>query len=231
MKKNSILFLSFVSLFSLKCYSDSLPPSHIFNLLNWKLQIPGPIEIKTLKNYTSSYFYLNSDSSICFDLNAAEKGHTKNSEFVRSELRHLLNWGIEEDHHLSATIKISCNLNEYQVTVVQIHGITALGENAPPLLRIAMVNEDLYAFLKTDSAGNNTERTLLRSGVKNDYFKLDIKNKGRILKIYIDGKECLNKRLDYWKFNNYYKLGCYPQVKTGNFKIYIRSFKADQDID
>ena len=227
MKKVSLLFLSLISLFSLKCYSDSIPPSHIFNLSNWKLQIPGPIEIKKLKNYASSYFYLNSDSSICFDLNAEEKGHTKNSKFVRSELRHLLNWSIEEDHHLSATIKISCTIDEYQVTVAQIHGITSLNENAPPLLRIAMVHEDLYAFLKTDSAGNNTERTLLRSGVKNDYFKLDIKNKGRILKIYIDGKECLNKRLDYWKYNNYYKLGCYPQVKKGNFKIYIRSFEVE----
>src|SRR6516162_1997348 len=64
-------------------------PAIAFDLRQWKLQIPGPKEIKTLTNYSSPYFHLNADNEMCFHLDAAEKGTTPNSHYVRSELRHL----------------------------------------------------------------------------------------------------------------------------------------------
>jgi len=35
-----------------------------------------------------------------------------------------------------------------KVTVLQIHGITDQGDNAPPLLRVAVDNGDVYAHIK-----------------------------------------------------------------------------------
>ena len=47
-------------------------PSTLFDLHQWKLQIPGPKEIKSLKSYSSDYFHLNAHKELCFKLDAAE---------------------------------------------------------------------------------------------------------------------------------------------------------------
>jgi hypothetical protein len=208
--------------------NDSLPgfPSEYYDLANWKLQIPGPREIKNLTDYSSGYFYLAADTAICFELNAAEKGATKNSHYVRSELRHVINWAASSKHFLSATIKVSADLPSYQVTVMQIHGITKENENAPPLLRIAVVNNDLYAYLKSDSTGTKTEKHLLLSNVSSQYFSAVIKIENAVLSIVINGKEYLRKELGYWKYMNYFKLGCYPQQQEGNFKVFVKGISV-----
>ncbi len=226
MIKFILVTLLLIFLNACPCFSQSIPVSKYFILQNWKLQVPGPTEIKDLINYSSSYFYLDADTSICLQLDASEKGHTRNSEFVRCELRHLSNWGIGENHWLSALIKLNSDISEYQVTVMQIHGITVLQENAPPLLRIALVNGDLYAFLKSDSAGNRTEKILLKTSVSNSWFHVSIQNEGRYLDISVDNRPCLHRNIDYWKFKNYFKLGCYPQIKTGKLKMNIKSFEV-----
>ncbi len=222
MKK--ILFLSIFIFYPFLLFSSGLvPPSRYFDLSNWMLQIPGPAEIKNLNEYASLYFFTAPDHSICFNLDAQDKGHTKNSEYVRSELRHLLNWSIEENHEISATVKVACDLEKYQVTVVQIHGITGSNENAPPLLRIAAVNGNLYAFLKTYPDGKHTEKKLLKTKIS-DYFSIDIKNEKGRLTIYTDGQTCLYKDLNFWKYKNYFKLGCYPQEHKGRFNVYVKYF-------
>ena len=157
------------------------PPSKYYDLTNWKLQIPGPKEIKHLNEYNSNYFHLDADTSICFELDASESGPTKNAHFVRSELRHLLNWEINSNHFLSSKTKISCDSPEYKVTIMQIHGINRDNTDAPPLLRIALVNGNLYSYLKSDTTGNKTEKNLLQSNLYNQYFTTAIKINNSIL--------------------------------------------------
>ena len=69
--------------------ADTSPPAQAFDLHGWKLQVPGPLEVKNLRNYASGYFFLNASREMCFSLDAAEKGTTPNTKYVRSELRHL----------------------------------------------------------------------------------------------------------------------------------------------
>ena len=227
LKMDKILLLSFF-LCKLLSGNNNLAesPSKYYDLLNWKLQIPGPKEIKNLGGYTSNYFYLAKDTSICFDLDASEKGTTKNAHFVRSELRHLLNWETNSKHFLSSKTKITCDLPNYQVTVMQIHGITRNNDDAPPLLRIALVNGDLYSYLKSDSTGYKTKKQLLTTNLYNQYFITLIKIENSTLSIIVNGKECSREELFYWNYLNYFKLGCYPQEKKGNFKIYVKSFSV-----
>jgi hypothetical protein len=202
------------------------PPSKYFDLNGWKLQIPGPKEVKDLTGYSSNYFYLADDKSMLFDLNAAETGTTKNAHFVRSELRHLLNWETGSTHSLSSTTRVTCDMPAYKVTVLQIHGIQENKDDAPPLLRIAVINGDLYSFLKSDNSGDNTEKKMLLANVQDKYFSTAIHVEKNVLTITVNGKVCLSKELSYWNYLNYFKLGCYPQVTEGNFKIYVKEFSV-----
>src|SRR5262249_26385086 len=117
--------------------AENAAPDSAFDLSNWKLQIPGPRDIKDLKKYSSEYFYLNPEKEMCFHLDASEKGSTKNSHYVRTELRHLPEWNVTERHILSGEFRVISQLSPNKVTVLQIHGIEDDGGKAPPLLRIA----------------------------------------------------------------------------------------------
>ena len=223
----TFIFYCFLFLKSFLLLGDSLEtPSKYFDFKGWKLQIPGPLDVKALNNYTNSHFYLAADTTLCFNLDAAEQGHTENTHYVRSELRHELNWPTNSKHEISARVKVTTNLTDYQVTVVQIHGITVDNENAPPLLRVAMFNGDVYAYLKSDAEGKKTDKILLASDMNQKYFDVKVKMDNSHLRVYINGRECMHKQLYYWNFNNYFKLGCYPQGVEGLFKIYFKSFSA-----
>ncbi len=39
--------------------ADAAAPSQAFDLHEWKLQVPGPLEVRDLGNYSSGYFFLN----------------------------------------------------------------------------------------------------------------------------------------------------------------------------
>jgi len=223
----TVIFYCFIFLKSFILLGDSTEAaSKYFDFKGWKLQIPGPLDVKDLNNYTNSHFYLAADTTLCFNLDAAEQGHTANTHYVRSELRHELNWATNTKHEISARVKVTTNQKDYQVTVVQIHGITEDNENAPPLLRVAMFNGDVYAYLKSDALGQKTEKILLLNGIDNKYFDVTVKMENWNLKILVNGRECLRKPLYYWNFKNYFKLGCYPQGVEGLFKIYFKSFSA-----
>jgi hypothetical protein len=202
------------------------PPGAVFDLHAWKLQIPGPIEVKELRNYSSAYFFVNDSREMVFSLDAAEKGTTPNTHYVRSELRHLPNWTVDGSHTLSGDVRVESHLQPDKVTVLQIHGVTPDGENAPPLLRIALNNGDLYAALKSDAAGDKTDMVLLKPGVKTGYVKVDIVVKDRQLRVLVDGQEKLARDLSFWKFSNYFKAGCYPQATQGTAQIFFRSLEA-----
>jgi Alginate lyase len=208
--------------------SETSPPDSTIDVTGWKLQIPGPKDIKDVQGYSSGYFYFNAKKEMCFHLDCAEKGHTANSEYVRSELRHLPNWRASDStiKHLAATISLSSQAKPNKVTVLQIHGIEDNGDNAPPLLRVAVNDNALYAFIKTDNNGKNTESVLLLPTVGDTMFHCAIDVQNNRLKIRVNGEEKVNRNLSFWTHTNYFKAGCYPQAKEGVVTVVFRSLEV-----
>lgn len=206
---------------------DRSAPDTAFDLSKWKLQIPGPKEVKALKGYSSSYFFLNAEKEMCFHLDASEKGTTPNTHFVRSELRHAVNWKTGETHRLSGEFRIVSKLMPDKVTALQIHGITEDGGNVPPLLRIAVNNGNLVAAIKVDNEGAKTETVVLKRQVGTRYVKVDITVKGEQLTIAADGETKLARSLAFWKHLNYFKAGGYPQTTEGTVDVYFRKLTAE----
>ena len=202
--------------------ADTAPPAGAFDLRTWKLQIPGPLEIKQLAGYSSPYFFLNKAREMVFHLDAAEQGTTPNTKYVRSELRHLPVWHINEPHSISAEVKVTSHLDPDKVTVLQIHGIQEDGSDAPPLLRIALNHGDLVAMIKPDNEGERTDSIPLKKGVGANWFKVEIAVKSRSLVISVDGQQKCNHPLAYWKFPNYFKAGCYPQATQGTADVFFK---------
>ena len=202
--------------------AEGTPPAAAFDLRQWKLQIPGPLEFKQLAGYSSGYFFLNKNREMVFKLDAAEKGTTTNAHYVRSELRHALNWHINESHTMSAEVKAVSHLDPDKVTVLQIHGIQEDGSDAPPLLRVALNGGDLYAMIKPDNEGDRTDSILLKKGVGANWSKVEITVKKSQLVIIVDNQQKLTHSLAYWKYPNYFKAGCYPQATQGTAEIFFR---------
>lgn len=200
-------------------------PSTAFDLHDWKITLPGPKEIKDLEGYSSDYFYLNADKEMCFHLDASEKGTTPTAKYVRSELRHLPNWKADESRALSAEVRATSSLKPDKVTVVQIHGITEDKKDAPPLLRIALQDGDLWALLKTTNQNEKNspeEKILLRSDLGGSFVKIDVRVEGGQLSIAIDGEEKVRRDLGFWNFLSYFKAGCYPQATEGVADVVFR---------
>ena len=206
--------------------AETAPPAGAFDLRQWKLQIPGPIEVKQLAGYSSPYFFLNKNREMVFHLDAAEQGTTPNTKYVRSELRHLPVWHINEPHSISAEVKVTSHLDPDKVTVLQIHGIQEDGSDAPPLLRIALNHGDLVAMIKPDNEGERTDSVPLKKGVGANWFKVDIAVKSHSLVITVDGQQKLTHSLAYWKYPNYFKAGCYPQATQGTAEIFFRKLSV-----
>lgn len=228
MTKCTLIFAAAVLIFSAGARAaDTVPPSGAFDLRPWKLQIPGPLEIKKLDGYSSPYFFLNKDREMVFHLDAAEKGATPNTKYVRSELRHLPNWHISDPHSLSAEVRVVSRLDPDKVTVLQIHGIQEGGGDAPPLLRIALIHGDLHAMLKPDNDGERTDSIVLKKGVGANWFKVGIVVKNSTLTVTVDGQQKLTRSLAYWKLPNYFKAGCYPQAVKGTADIFFRKLTVN----
>jgi Alginate lyase len=209
-------------------FTADTAPTRAFDLQDWKLQVPGPKEIKKLQGYSSDYFHLNAAKEMCFCLDAAEKGATPNAKYVRSELRHLPNWKTGETHSMSAEFRAVSKLTPDKVTTLQIHGITADGQDAPPLLRVAVNRGDLVAALKTDSEGESkTDMVVLKPGLGSGWVKVDITVKQKELVIAVDGQVKLKRGLAFWKFDNYFKAGCYPQATQGAAEVMFRKLRAE----
>ena len=202
-------------------------PSSSFDLKKWKLQIPGPKEVKQLQGYSSDYFKLSGKSEMCFHVDAAEKGATINAHYVRSELRHMLDWKTTESHSLSGEFRVESHLDPDKITAMQIHGIMPDGSDAPPLLRIAVNKGDLVAMIKTDNDGEQTENVPLKKGLGTNWVKVEIAVKNKQLKITVDGSIKLARSLAFWKYPNYFKAGAYPQATKGTVDVFFRKLKVE----
>jgi hypothetical protein len=191
-------------------------------LNDWKLQIPGPKDIFDLRNYASKYFYLNESNEMVFWLNSAEKGTTKNAIFIRSELRHLLNWYVDGYYKMAGVLRVESKLHPNKVTVMKIHGFTKPGEYAPTLVRVALNNGNLFAYLNKSNFPKDIKRILLASNVERQIFECSILVNEGYLTIKINGEEKLTHDISYWKYKNYFKAGCYPQSHKGEIKVMFK---------
>ena len=218
----ALIFTAFMSASA----ADSAPAG-VFDLKKWKLQIPGPKEVKALQGYSSDYFRLTDRKEMCFHVDAAEKGATRNAHYVRSELRHLPDWKTTESHTLSGEFCVESHLEPDKITALQIQGIMPDGGDAPPLLRIAVNKGDLVAMIKTDNEGEQTENVPLKKGLGSGWVKVEIAVKNRQIKITVDGAVKLTRSLAFWKYPNYFKAGAYPQATSGTVDVFFRSLKAD----
>ena len=205
---------------------DSVPAS-VFDLRNWKLQIPGPTEAKNLQNYTSNYFRLNATQEMCFCVNATEKDTTQHLLYVRSELRHLSNWKIDTPHSLSSEFCVISELTPNKVTTLQIHSITEQGEDAPPLLRIAVNNNNLVATIKTDAAVDQGQIVVIKEKIGSNFVKVDVIVTNLQLRIAVDNRVKLTRSLAFWKFNNYFKAGCSPQATQRYAEVVFRKLHVE----
>jgi hypothetical protein len=201
-------------------------PASVFDLRQWKLQIPGPKEVKQLAGYSDGYFFLAKGREMVFRLDASEKGTTANAHYVRSELRHHLNWHIGESHTMSAEVRAESHLTPDKVTVLQIHGIQEDGGDAPPLLRVALNGGDLVAMTKPDNDGERTDTTMLKKGAGANWMKVEITVKKSQLTITVDGQQRFSQSIAYWKYPNYFKAGCYPQSTQGTAEVFFRKLSA-----
>jgi hypothetical protein len=226
--KTLVLFAAMSAFYcATQAFAADAAPSTAFDLDGWKLQIPGPQDIKVLQNYSSQYFQLNDAKEMCFELDAADRGTTPGAKYVRSELRHLRNWKASETHALSAELRVVSHLKPDKVTVLQIHGITEEGNDAPPLLRIAVHAGDLVAVVQygNDRRENNT--IVLKKALGTEPVKIDVTVKAEQLKISVNGAERLSRSLAFWKFPNYFKAGCYPQATQGTAQVMFRKLSAN----
>lgn len=202
--------------------SDLIPPAHKFDLTNWKLQELSTRGIVNLTKYASPCFFLTADDLICFDVDTAQEATS-----YRSELRHKHNWNTGENHEMSATLKVKYAVKNFRLTLIQIHGITDSKEFPPPVLRIVVINGNLFSITKKDIAAIENKKTLLKKNISDSFFDLSIKVENAVLTVGIDGKELLNQDISFWKYKNYFKIGCYPQTKEGRFQVYVKKFHVD----
>src|SRR3990167_2767670 len=201
------------------CWQSPDQPTERIDLTHWKLQIPGPKEIKPIGTYTSKYFYYGANNEIIFWLDSSERGTTPNSSYVRSELREVIdptndniNWGLAGTHTLTAKLELT-RAGAIKTTVLQIHGITKDGNNAPPLLKVVIENGDLYALIKQTNDGSKEEKVLLQKAIGR--FSAEIIVENYQLKIKVNGVAKLTRNISFWKHNNYFKAGLYPQATNG----------------
>jgi hypothetical protein len=206
--------------------AEKAAPSGVFDLRDWKLQIPGPSEVKALAGYSSDYFFLNAAREMCFHLDAAEKGATVNAHYVRSELRHMPNWKTSDAHTLTGEFRVVSKLTPDKVTALQIHGINTDGSDAPPLLRIAVNKGALVAFLKIDNEGDRNEVIVLKKSIGDRFVKVEVSVHNRQLKITVDNEVKLTRSLAFWKYLNYFKAGCYPQATQGTVYVFFRKLSV-----
>ena len=128
---------------------------------------------------------------------------------------------------MSGEFRVVSKLTPDKVTALQIHGITEQGEDAPPLLRIAVNKGDLVAIIKIDTEGDKVETVVLRKQLGAGFVKVGIVVKNQQLTIAVDNAPKLARSLAFWKFSNYFKAGCYPQATQGTAEVMFRKLRAE----
>ncbi|WP_407424938.1 polysaccharide lyase family 7 protein [Treponema sp.] len=210
-------------------------PSHLITVSEWKFQFPGGskmAEEKQLSGFSSKYYSVFKDEGgtewIHFALDAGDKGHSKNTKYVRSELRHLENWDMKGFHRMSYTFKAFSDDKSAKFTVGQIHCVPdekiMSGEHSP-LLRIAVADGKIRAWIKNYSDGSY-KSPVLGAYSYGEEKSVGIETTENILAIYMDGRKVFQEEV-FCPFKNYFKIGVYPQQTHGFFDVLIKDLKVE----
>lgn len=136
-------------------------PGQLFNLTNWKLQLPqaskkgGVVEISqpALATYSSPNFYTNaSDMSMTFwcPINGA---HTSGSGFPRSELRELFNFTTQGTHVLAVTMRVDEIPPSGSITIGQAH-LDGLSGACSIFCELEWTNGEIVSHVRTQTCSS-----------------------------------------------------------------------------
>ena len=217
--------------------NTSTAPSGNFDLANWKITLPvdangeivgTAVEVKTLTNYSSSYFFTaTSDGAMVFRA-SVDGATTSGSNYARSELREMKGtdraaWNLTTGGIMTATLEVDAVPTRLdgtmgKVVVGQIHG------QNDELVRLYWDNNKLY-FVNDQSGSGNTENKFYfvnSSGLQpnvslNEKFSYVIDAKGSTLEvsIYADGDiyRSVTAINSVWQSDTFYfKAGTYLGV-------------------
>ncbi len=191
-------------------------------------------EEKSLRGFSSKYFSLFTDKNgnewIHFFLDASEPGHSKNTKYARSELRHTENWTLSKKRRLSYTFKAFAAKENSSYTVGQIHILpddSVLKNEKSPLLRVEIVKNQLRAKIKDYKTGKY--ETFLLGPYKNgDEKTVSIETDEKNISVYIDGEKFFTKEV-FCPLKNYLKVGLYPQENKGLFEMFVKNLSVEID--
>jgi hypothetical protein len=136
-------------------------PGQLFNLTNWKLQLPqaskkgGVVEISqpALATYSSPNFYTNAtDMSMTFwcPINGA---HTSGSGFPRSELRELFNFTTQGTHVLAVTMRVDEIPPSGSITIGQAH-LDGLSGACSIFCELEWTNGEIVSHVRTQTCSS-----------------------------------------------------------------------------
>jgi hypothetical protein len=206
-------FLAGIGALSATRVVDARARDEPISLAGWKLQIPGPREIKALEGYRDRFFEVIEGGRLRFWIDASLEGPTASARYVRCELRHLTGWPvIGAKKQLFARLRVQSKLSPAQVTVLQIH---AEGPASLPLVRIALVDGRLTAWVKSDASGERTERITLGSLPGSASFSLSVLVEAGLLSICYEQNTPVVRDVRFWNRPCYFKAGLYPQARLG----------------
>jgi hypothetical protein len=206
---------------------SAVRPSGLMDLSGWKLQIPGGTSMATISSveltegYESRFFSVDGEW-ILFSLDAAERGTSANTTYVRSELRHEKNWNSEETHELEVTIRAEAEVTTAGYTVAQIHKLI-VDSDTSPTLRIEIKNGYIQAVIKDNG---KYETINLKPYADGAAFKLKLRVEAGTLTVSIDERLMLTRTLSVWPGSSYFKTGCYPQAHSGFFRVWIQDISV-----
>ena len=236
------VFLSLLLVFFLSCASGVeknqaawRTPSHLISEKEWKLQFPGGTKMaeqKLLGGYASRYYSLYCDEDgtewIHFALDGADSGHSKNTRYVRSELRHVENWNLLNRRSMSYTFRANASQAQSSYTVGQIHILpddSVIPGETSPLLRLEIVKNQFRAKIK-DYADGHYE-TIILCGYKDGSEKrVAVETVGENLSVFVDGEKKFTRRV-FCPFKNYFKVGIYPQQTHGLFDVFVKDLVVE----
>lgn len=227
-----------------------------FDLENWKITLPvgnkkgKALEVKNLNDYEHEYFYASPEGAMIFAADVKNSVSTKNSKYVRSELREMEGdqrafWSLEEGGTLSATLSINetpikHNGDSGRIVIGQIHG------EDDELTRLYYEDEKIY--FENEKAGSKNKE--LRFQLKNedgeqpnialdDIFSYEITARNKTLDVSVihdnETYESITKINDVWQKDLFYfKAGLYLGVNEksgfgeGQVSFYGLDFSHDE---
>ncbi|TVY07500.1 polysaccharide lyase family 7 protein [Paenibacillus cremeus] len=211
-----------------------VPPGGNFDLSHWKLTLPdqGASEISAAQlqaGYSGPYFYTDPQDGAMTFWAPVNGGTTSGSSYPRSELREMINptddnvnWSWLGNHTMTATERVTVVPSTGKVIALQIHGVTASGGSASPLVKMQYdSNKHAVDFLVKALAAGGSDIHYVFNGIQvGDSYSAQIQVVNGVLYMTVNG---VTQSHDFiaadpnWKdVLFYFKAGAYTQDNVGD---------------